>query len=704
MGTSAPNQARSLLWGLGLACSTGWAGAGQPWDDGAVPDVLTVTRLRQGAADAPASVTVLDREFIRSTGVRTIPEVLRFVPGMSVGSRDGYNHVVSYHGTNFIDSRRMQVLVDGRSVYSTGLANVNWMDLPLALEDIERIEVTRGPSASTYGANAFLGVINIITRHPQDAAGLAIASRHGEGNVEDYQLRHGGGSDTVQWRATLASRHDDGFHRKEDGITPRRDSTDQWFANARLTLTPRADWSIDLQGGYKHGGYTEDLFDDSMASYPDFDTRMQFLSATLEKTFSAQHALRTQVYYQKERIEQDWISCMPPILLSDNLGALYRSNPGYTEAFLDGDNPIGSGGSAADDALALAVLTEYFTLGGDAAAPRCGQANQDTTQARYHLEVQDTLALSDTLRLVTGASLRRDIQDSETYLAGKVAEDSAQLFAHIEYRFAEHWLLNLGGLYEDEESADNTFAPRAALNWQFMPGQTVRIAYSQAYRTPDIFENDANWSYTLRGLHLAPDGSHTARFFPSAQSPGGLDNERIVSQELGYLGHFPQLGLQVDIKLFHDHLDKLITQGMSLQNFSPNNQASVTHDGVEATLSYRPSRNLYLRATYAYIDADTDIWSWREISFTPEHAASLYGLLRLPGSWDVSATYYYSDNINFKHFSRADLRIAKTLRSGSTECELAAIVQHRLDDNGDIFNDNTYQDDTRVSLQAELRF
>src|SRR5690606_21454818 len=66
-----------------------------------IPEILTATRLHQGQAETPASMTVLDREFIHASGIRNLPEIFRFVPGMSVASRDGYNYVVSYHGTNF---------------------------------------------------------------------------------------------------------------------------------------------------------------------------------------------------------------------------------------------------------------------------------------------------------------------------------------------------------------------------------------------------------------------------------------------------------------------------------------------------------------------------------------------------------------------------------------------------------------------------
>ncbi|HSB96745.1 MAG TPA: TonB-dependent receptor plug domain-containing protein, partial [Spongiibacteraceae bacterium] len=139
-----------------------------------IPQVLTPVRLKQPRTEVPASVTVIDRDLIAATGLRDLPEILRLVPGMAVGERSGWDSVVSYHGTNRRNGRRMQVLIDGRSVYQAGLATIEWSDIPVAIEDIERIEVTRGPDTAAYGANAFLGIINIITKHPDDSARLRL--------------------------------------------------------------------------------------------------------------------------------------------------------------------------------------------------------------------------------------------------------------------------------------------------------------------------------------------------------------------------------------------------------------------------------------------------------------------------------------------------------------------------------------------------
>jgi iron complex outermembrane receptor protein len=129
---------------------------------------LSASRLSQPINEAPAAVTVIDKQMIKDSGAWDLSEIFRLVPGMYVAYHaDPYfsaDSTVAYHGmVTTTTSDRMQVLIDGRSVYSGLFGGVNWSDLPIVLADIERIEVIRGPDSASYGANSYLGVINIIT-------------------------------------------------------------------------------------------------------------------------------------------------------------------------------------------------------------------------------------------------------------------------------------------------------------------------------------------------------------------------------------------------------------------------------------------------------------------------------------------------------------------------------------------------------------
>ena len=139
-----------------------------------IDTVISATRIRQPLTESPSSITVIDRNTLEASGAIEVADVLRLVPGIQVAYPQGNQLAVTYHGYGDAFPRDMQVLIDGRSVYQPSFGDVDWLFLGITLEDIERIEVIRGPNTPFYGSNAVAGVINIITRLPlQDRGTLA---------------------------------------------------------------------------------------------------------------------------------------------------------------------------------------------------------------------------------------------------------------------------------------------------------------------------------------------------------------------------------------------------------------------------------------------------------------------------------------------------------------------------------------------------
>ncbi|HAY11655.1 MAG TPA: TonB-dependent receptor, partial [Thauera sp.] len=168
---------------------------------------------------APGAVTVIDRAMIRASGARSLHEVFRLVPGFQTFTPSDKPARVNYHGiTDDTDySPRVQVLVDGRSLHSPLFrGGMNWELVPVALEDIERIEVVRGSNTVSYGTNAFLGVINIVTVEPAFAQGLSVSTQRGSGGVRDYSVRGGGGlGEGGAFRLSVQERADDGLDHRD---------------------------------------------------------------------------------------------------------------------------------------------------------------------------------------------------------------------------------------------------------------------------------------------------------------------------------------------------------------------------------------------------------------------------------------------------------------------------------------------------------
>lgn len=156
-------------------------------------EVISPTRMKgQDVFTSPAAIYVITREDIQRSGHRHIAELLRMVPGLYVGRIDGARWVVASRGFPERFYRMMLVQIDGRTVYSPIFSGVFWEIQDYPLDDIERIEVIRGPGASLWGANAVNGIINIVTKNAKDTQGTLAVGGAGTEERGFTSLRHGG--------------------------------------------------------------------------------------------------------------------------------------------------------------------------------------------------------------------------------------------------------------------------------------------------------------------------------------------------------------------------------------------------------------------------------------------------------------------------------------------------------------------------------
>ena len=140
---------------------------------------MTASRKTQRLQDVAAAVFVITREDIERSGATSIPEALRMAPGVQVARLANHRWAVSARGFNGRFANKLLVLMDGRSLYSPLFSGVLWEAEDTLLEDIDRIEVIRGPGAAMWGANAVNGVINIITRKARDTQGNLLVAGAG---------------------------------------------------------------------------------------------------------------------------------------------------------------------------------------------------------------------------------------------------------------------------------------------------------------------------------------------------------------------------------------------------------------------------------------------------------------------------------------------------------------------------------------------
>jgi len=262
-------------------------------------DVSITAREPSRIADAAAAVTVITRQEIRRSGATNLPEALRLAHGFFVGRFNNGTWVISPRGFNINTANKVLVMIDGRTVYTPLYGGVFWDAQLLSLEDIDRIEVVRGPAATLWGSNAVNGVINVVTRSAPDSQGLALSLWGGNEERAGVSARYGGQlSDTTSYRmfvrasgrddARLASKAGSGDDWKGGTSGFRVDrtrATEQAslagaLYQAREGLQGRED--IQMGGGHLQGVYRRDLgaWRFQTAAYYDRTRRMVPLQIT----------------------------------------------------------------------------------------------------------------------------------------------------------------------------------------------------------------------------------------------------------------------------------------------------------------------------------------------------------------------------------------------------------------------------------------
>jgi iron complex outermembrane recepter protein len=251
-------------------------------------EITSVSKRAQRLMDAPASVFVITAEDIRRSGASSLPEALRLAPNLEVARVSASSYAISSRGFNNAIGNKLQVLLDGRILYTPLFSGVFWDTPDVMLEDVERIEVLSGPGATLWGANAVNGVINVITRRSSDTQGaLASASA---GNLErNYALRFGSAVANASYRI-----YGKFFERD---ATERANGLDQHDGWNRGEVGFRADWGTPASGFTLQGAaYRGDL---DTASADDLHISGSHLLARWNRQLTSGSTTQLQAYFDR---------------------------------------------------------------------------------------------------------------------------------------------------------------------------------------------------------------------------------------------------------------------------------------------------------------------------------------------------------------------------------------------------------------------
>ena len=408
--------------------------------------VSVASRYEQPISQAASNVYVITDEDIRQSGATDLPTVLRRIPGMEVMQMSGADFNVSVRGNNQTSANKLLVLVDGRSIYVDLQGAVFWKAIPVTLPEIKRIEIIKGPASAIYGFNAFDGVVNIITKSPEEMKGTT--------------LQFGGGSyGTISSAAIQAGTVDKFGYRLSVG----HDQNQQWRNSAALAF--RSD-KFNVQTEYALSGESKVTISGGIVNVNRFDGPIVD-AFQLSTPFTDSYA---NVAYER---------------LNFFVRAWWRQ------------------WNADTDQITTPALANFVLLtdknGNSTNVPFIGNT--------YNVEAQHSLEFGSTNRLTYGLNYRLNTLSS-TGINAYSTETRFGLYVQDEWNLTQSLTAATGVRYDLDTFIDPTISPRFSLLYTPVPGHTFRMGISVAYRPPTLFETNEN-ERTILTFPVPPPNTNT---------------------------------------------------------------------------------------------------------------------------------------------------------------------------------------------------
>ncbi len=585
--------------------------------------VTSVAKKLQSLNDAPAAVYVINNEDIKRSGATSIPDALRLAPGLDVARIDANKWAVSSRGFNGRFSNKLQVLIDGRSVYTRTFAGVFWENQDVMMEDIDRIEVIRGPGATLWGANAVNGVINIITKHSSETQGGLLNVGGGTEEQGFGSFRYG----TKLGKDTSARAYIKGFNRDNNLHSDGSNAEDAWDK---------------VQGGFR-----------------------------MDSEWTKNDALTFQgdIYHANINQSATYPQIMPPFTTtqSSNIGRY-------------GGNVLGRWQhtfSPASDYYLQFYYDTYTRKDGDF------NESRDTLD----LDFQHRFALLDWQEIIWGLNYRfghdrlvgKPIQNGSIIFASQPESVNDQVFSGFvqdELSLIEDRLwLTVGSKFEHNDYSGFEGQPSAKIMWAPHHRHRLWAGVSRAVRTPSRFEQDFE---TLVAV-IPPQDFLPVPISLQLQGNPGYRSEEVIAYEAGYRTSLSK-AVSLDVTGFYnDYRDlRFVRQGAPqfgagslILPLAFTNELQGKTYGVEVVGVWQMLDWWRWDANYSWLrtelDASNAMAGEARTGISPEQRVSVRGALSPWRDIDLDFWFRYVDSsfavvnsgdVNIKPYVTLDLRMA----------------------------------------------
>jgi iron complex outermembrane receptor protein len=629
--------------------------------------VTTPTKKPESRHKAASAVYVLTQEDIRRSGAVNIMEALRMVPGVLVSKINQNRYAISIRGFNRrLGSDKLLVLMDGRSIYSPVSSGVFWIGQDTVLEDIERIEVIRGPGAALWGSNAVAGVINIITKSAGKTQGGLVAGGVGTEERGFGTLRYGG---------KLGGKSDEKVF---DGEVENE-------LNYRVYAKYR---DRDDGKSADAGQGSNQSYDDKQIGQGGFRTDWQI---------NSKDNLTTQGDYYRLNSGLDFTSRF----VSIEAGSKRFLGPNVQQ----GGNFLTRWNHKIDDSSSYQLQFYYDHLKRKSAVPF------DTIVDQYDIDFQHNFSF-DTFEknhdFSWGLNYRYvhfDRERSNIVQISRQETHLASLFLHDEIQLMPELSLILGTKVEYNVFTGFEFQPNVRTAWNPHPDHTIWAAFSRAVRLPNLSEED----FRINRILLDPGFLTANPTLVQEVNDGRTDAEVLLAYELGYRIKASEK-LNFDLTAYYFDYKNLIelNEGIPTQFFQPGPSTPtgfhdifpVFHDnslegevfGAELSGQWEVLKNWRLSGSYTFAEiqlnpttatidrgsfnADGDI----EAEGEPQHIFNIRSYLSFPAyNLEFDTFYYYvskNKSRSIPEYGRLDVRLGL---HPMKNVDLSFVAQNLLD-------------------------
>ncbi|NKB32916.1 MAG: TonB-dependent receptor plug domain-containing protein [Pseudomonadales bacterium] len=592
-------------------------------------EVTSASKKAQTVNDVAGAIFVISAEDIRRSGVTSIPEALRMAPGIHVARIDDNRWAVSARGFNDQYSNKLLVMMDGRPLYTPYFAGVFWDHHTLSIDNIERIEVIRGPGATLWGSNAVNEVINIISRSARDTQGFFTQLSLGDSNNQGFNARYGNVTDNG-WYYRF------GFNAIDENVSDspldqrNNDFWRQHKSSFRLEGEPLENHEVILEGSY-------------------FDGSSRDVSKFLDlSTFTAS----IQSARKDIDVHGGWLS-------------------------LDWSHQSESGESWQAKAYYDKVSRDYLLA--------------ELKQQTFGVDFQSRHLLGDRHDVIWGVGARalevpfNSNVDSLSILDSNDDLSLVEIFLQDEYKLSDSTSLILGSKFEKSEYVSWETQPNIRLNHQFNPGLSFWASVSRAARTPSLGERQVAISVDYNPTEGVIPPGFTTPVVVRAIGNAGFGSEWLTAYEMGLRGKLSD-SMEFDLALFDFHYDDLrnailedvvcepsgldVSQNLSCVfssshlavNTLMTNDVEGSSRGAELALQWNVSDYLQINSALSWFDYDLENMVSPGIAAydEPGWLAHVNAHWKISEKWNLDVTVRGADevrNYGIDSYVTADMRV-----------------------------------------------